>query len=71
VIKISTQLPDDVANQLATIAKRTKRSIDYHILQALLEYLSDQSAVEIAHKRYTDKEVKRVPLKEMKEKLGL
>jgi RHH-type rel operon transcriptional repressor/antitoxin RelB len=71
MVKISTQLPDDVANRLTAIAKRTRRSIDYHILQALLEYLSDQSAVDVAHKRYTDKKMKRVPLTEVKEKLGL
>ena len=71
MIKVSAQLPDEVANRLSAMAKKTKRSIDYHILQALIEYLSEQSAVEIAHERYTDKKVKRVPLKEAKEELGL
>jgi predicted transcriptional regulator len=69
--EVSTKLPDKVANQLAAIAKRTNKSIDYHILQALIEYLSEQSAVEVAHKRRMDKSIERVPIKEVKKRLGL
>lgn len=69
--EVSTKLPDKVANKLAAIAKETNQSIDYHILQALIEYLSEQSALRIAHKRYMNKKDKLVAAKEVKERLGL
>lgn len=69
--EVSTKLPDKVVDHLALIAKETNKSIDYHILQALLEYLSEQSAVKLAHKRYLNKKDKLVPAEEVKKRLGL
>jgi predicted transcriptional regulator len=68
---VSAKLPDNVAKALNDMAQKTHKSVDHLILQALIEYLSEQGDLEIAHARYMDPDDEIVSIEEAKKRLGL
>jgi len=69
--QINTQIPDKIAKQLSLVAKQSRKSVDFHILKALEEYLSEQNDIQEAVRRLNDPDDKLIPLKEVRVKLRL
>lgn len=51
---ISVQIPDDVFTRLRELVQITGRSKDFHILEAIQDYLDDLEDLHIAEQRLAD-----------------
>jgi RHH-type transcriptional regulator, rel operon repressor / antitoxin RelB len=68
---LSIRLPEALEQQLATLAKETKRSKSHYVKEALERYLEDHYDIKIALERLNDKDAEYISLAEMRKRLGL
>ncbi|MBW2107353.1 MAG: ribbon-helix-helix protein, CopG family [Deltaproteobacteria bacterium] len=68
---ISVRIRDDLAAQLAEIAKETERPKSFHIQKAIEAYLSEQADLQIALDRLHDSSDPIVSLDKMRKHLDL
>ncbi len=70
-VAISIRIPDDLAKQLAGVAKETDRPRSYIIQKAIESYLEDIADLQIALDRFRDKSDPLVTGAEMRKSLDL
>jgi len=68
---ISVRLPEELAEQLDTIAKETQRPRSFIIQKALESYIEDYADLQIALDRLHDKTDTVISSKELRKSLGL
>jgi RHH-type rel operon transcriptional repressor/antitoxin RelB len=68
---ISIRLPQDLADQLDSIAKETERPRSFIIQKALESYIVDFADLQIALDRFHDKSDAIISGKELRQSLGL
>lgn len=68
---ISVRLPEEIAEQLDSIARETERSRSYIVQKALESYIEDYADLQVALDRVHDKTDPVVSGKELRKSLGL
>lgn len=68
---MSIRLPQELAKNLAQIARETERSKAFHIQKALENYIREIADLQIAMDRFKNPADEIIDAKEMREMLGL
>lgn len=71
---VSLRLPEDLANRLDKIAKRTGRTKTFYMIEAIREQIGDLEDLYLAEKRYASiksGKSKTVPLAEVLKEYGM
>jgi RHH-type rel operon transcriptional repressor/antitoxin RelB len=71
---ISIELPAELESRLDELARETGRTVDYYVIEAVVEHLDDIEDLRIAEKRWGDicaGKSKPVPLEEIMWKYGV
>jgi RHH-type rel operon transcriptional repressor/antitoxin RelB len=71
---ISIELPAELESRLDELARETGRTVDYYVIEAVVEHLDDIEDLRIAEKRWSDicaGREKTVPLEEVMREHGL
>jgi RHH-type rel operon transcriptional repressor/antitoxin RelB len=68
---ISIRLPEELANQLDSIAKETERSRSFIVQKALETYIEDYADLQVALDRLHDKTDSIISGKELRKTLGI
>ncbi len=65
------KIPDELAKELERIAKKTSKTRDYHIKEALRLYLKEYRDLEIALERSKNKKDRVITSEQLKKALGI
>jgi RHH-type rel operon transcriptional repressor/antitoxin RelB len=68
---ITVRLPDEMAREIAAVAKETERSKSFHIQKAVEMYLAEYADLQIALDRLRDKDDALISSDELKKEIGL
>jgi len=68
---ISIRIPDDLANQLDSVARETDRPRSYIVQKAIESYIEDFADLQIALDRLRDGADETISGKELRKNLGL
>ena len=68
---VSIRLDDQIAQQLAEIARASQRSRSFHVQKAVEAYLEDYAELQIALDRFREAGDPILSSREMKQELGL
>lgn len=68
---VSVRIPDDLVQELDSVAKTTERSRSFHIQKALEIYLEEQADLQIALDRLHDTSDPIISMDEMRNQLNV
>ena len=68
---VSVRMPDELVQELDSVAKSTERSRSFHIQKALKIYLEEQADLQIALDRLHDTSDPIISLDEMRDNLNV
>jgi RHH-type transcriptional regulator, rel operon repressor / antitoxin RelB len=71
---VSLRLPEDIANRLTALARRTGRSKTYYMIEAIREHLDDLEGLYLAERRLIDireGRARTIPLEDVMKRHGL
>jgi RHH-type rel operon transcriptional repressor/antitoxin RelB len=68
---VSVRIPDNLVQELDTVAKKTERSRSFHIQKALEAYLEDQADLQIALDRLHDTSDQVISLEAMRKEINV
>lgn len=65
------RLPADLVNRLVELARVTRRSEKFYVVEALLHYFEDYADAQIAKDRFNDPKSKIISGKDLRGRLGI
>ncbi|MCY7361853.1 MAG: hypothetical protein LH629_07280 [Ignavibacteria bacterium] len=69
--ELKIKIRNNLVEKFYKISENSKKTFSYHINEALKNYIEDQSELEVALKRFSDKSDKVISSKDLRKRLNL